>query len=584
MGSAKIYFGTSTQEPNSTLGSLLSDGSPNPAYKNLCYVVFNDCLIGDYNRAPAMRFVIRKCPTYPWSDKETIEQYYYNPAHAIYYILTELAGIDGDYVNEHSFSVAADTLFDENRGVMILFDKQEDALRYVETILQHVDGILFWGVDGRLHLKLVRDDVSTDDMLTVDEDMMAGDFTFDRRSWLDTQNEVKVQYPLMLFGEEACGESVDTGSAGAGETPSFVLVTCEAHYGKYTVSGGYPPYTVQIKEGSEDWKDSFETNGNTFAALCYETVCSSEDEVNRLIRVRDSHDSYSNELSIPKTQKETMVWGGDESVSQGSSVVATVLSGAKPYKWTVSDSYCWFDEQYSVKEITTAFPQATIYVDTGGCGRVVTVTVEDACGQIVTGSVIVSDVALEWDYYDSCETIGRNDNCLVFVTGGTPPFIWSVEGTGFSLDNSKTTERFNTLKTDDSACGAATIKVIDSCGSEVTESVRCTEGSGWIYHGWDHAETGDCLKCGDTDHPVSREIIQGNERWVLQSRADHYHDQCSQAACTDNDWQYKNWPLPPCGTPWECWDRPNHICPDCGFDPPHYNFYDRYNYYTWGCT
>jgi hypothetical protein len=201
MGSATFYFGTSDQVANSVLGALLSDATLNPGYRNQCYIVLEDSYIGDYNRAPVVRVVMSKTPLYDWTTREIIDTYFYNPACAIYYILEEKVGLSTDYIDEVSFAQVAETLYLEGNGITLLMDRQQDALNYLESILNHVDIVIFWSIDGKLHLKAIRDDVSIDDMVVVDQDMMLDDFTMERKSWLDTQNEIKVQYPLLVSDE-----------------------------------------------------------------------------------------------------------------------------------------------------------------------------------------------------------------------------------------------------------------------------------------------------------------------------------------------------------------------------------------------
>jgi len=92
------------------------------------------------------------------------------------------------------------------------------------------------------------------------------------------------------------------------------------------------------------------------------------------------------------------------------------------------------------------------------------------------------------------EVINRNETLAVNVINGTYPYSWSVSGNGFSLDPDQTQAKglSNKLTAGDTACGAATINVIDSAGSSTNGYVRCTAGS-WVYNftidpipaGWD---------------------------------------------------------------------------------------------------
>ena len=83
VGNVTFYFGTDDQEANATVGELISAPTLNTPYRNLCWVFFDDCYIGEYHRMPTMRFILRKSPELPFSTKNVIMEYDYNPIHAI---------------------------------------------------------------------------------------------------------------------------------------------------------------------------------------------------------------------------------------------------------------------------------------------------------------------------------------------------------------------------------------------------------------------------------------------------------------------------------------------------------------------
>ena len=211
--------------------------------------------------------------------------------------------------------------------------------------------------------------------------------------------------------------------------------------------------------------------------------------------------------------------------------------------------------------------------------------------ELLAGTTIPGTYEYPYDWFpelqfdpDNPDQIEPGTSATLTVTGGMPPYAWSVTGDGFSFENEETWLSWNNLVAYDSACGSAQVEVVDSSGARIITQVRSTAGE-WIYHGWDEAETGDptCFVCGDSKNPVSREIIEGGKRWLLYSIGP-YHDQCSTPVCTGSDWKWKNLPPPPCGTPWTCWDGPPAYCSSCWFGAPHYGYYGRYSYYTWGCT
>jgi len=80
------------------------------------------------------------------------------------------------------------------------------------------------------------------------------------------------------------------------------------------------------------------------------------------------------------------------------------------------------------------------------------------------------------------QTIERNTSITINVINGTPPYTWSVSGTGFSVDT-EAEGSSNTLTADDTACGVAEITVTDNDGSSETSAkgyVREEHNSGWV--------------------------------------------------------------------------------------------------------
>lgn len=194
MGSAILYFGTDDQIANSDVGDIIGDVTINSPFRHFCWCFFDDCNIGNFNRCPTMKFVLRKSPEIAFSEDNIIQTYDYNPMHAIWYILHNLAGLPESWLHAADFTSAASTLNAEDRGICCLFHAQQNALSYIETINAHIDGIVRYGSDGKFHPKLIRDDYVDDDLLLIDENVMLDDPSFKRKSWLDTVNEMKVQY------------------------------------------------------------------------------------------------------------------------------------------------------------------------------------------------------------------------------------------------------------------------------------------------------------------------------------------------------------------------------------------------------
>jgi len=202
-GSITFYFGTSDHALNSSIGTLLDDNSLNSPMRGLCYAFFNDCLLGIYDRLPTLSFMMTKRPAQGFSANHEIGTYDYNGAHAQYAILNTMAGTPTAWLHNADFATAASTLFTEGRGVSILFNRAEAALSYLENVNRHIDMILRYGNDGKFHPMLIRDDYNVATIPTVDNDNFLEDPTFKRRSWIDTINEMKVQYEEIFNVDES---------------------------------------------------------------------------------------------------------------------------------------------------------------------------------------------------------------------------------------------------------------------------------------------------------------------------------------------------------------------------------------------
>lgn len=197
MGTMHFYFGGTDHAVNSALGSLITQETSqtyNPPHKGLCYAFFDNVQIGNYNRCPTMKFVVRKSPTYSWNEFNRIGLYDYNPSHAIYYIIDKATELPSSYLDENSFSDVADTLVNAELGISAYMGREEQAMSLLENLITHIGGILQFKPDGKFHLSLMRDDVLTTAMDSYDDDDFVEDPIINRNTWDVAINDVKVQY------------------------------------------------------------------------------------------------------------------------------------------------------------------------------------------------------------------------------------------------------------------------------------------------------------------------------------------------------------------------------------------------------
>ena len=198
MGSCTFYFGSADQVANSKVGALLDDDTLNTPYRNYCWAFMDDCLIGNYPRTPTMAFITKKIPKYAFSAKHTIQDYDCNAAHSLYYVLNSMASLPVSWLDSTDFAALATTLYSEYRGVSVLFRDQQSTLNYIQMINYHIDNLLRYGADGKFHPKLIRNDYDVDTIPEINEDTMLDDPSLVRKSWIDTLNEIKVQYSEII--------------------------------------------------------------------------------------------------------------------------------------------------------------------------------------------------------------------------------------------------------------------------------------------------------------------------------------------------------------------------------------------------
>jgi hypothetical protein len=122
-----------------------------------------------------------------------------NPAHIIYECATNKVwgrGLPRAMIDDAAFRVAADTLYAENFGLCIRWNRQDNIDTFVQNVIDHIGGAVY--VDrqtGLLKLKLIRNDYDAIRMTAYTFDNGILDITEDQVSSRDTMvNEVIVSF------------------------------------------------------------------------------------------------------------------------------------------------------------------------------------------------------------------------------------------------------------------------------------------------------------------------------------------------------------------------------------------------------
>lgn len=130
-----------------------------------------------------------------------------NPAHIIRECLTDPdwgMGYAEAEVDEVSFKAAADTLFAENFGLSLLWDRQAPIEDFIKEVLKHIDGALY--VDrktGLFTLKLIRGGYNAATLLELNESNIERVDNFTRTALGELTNSITVNYWSTDTGNDA---------------------------------------------------------------------------------------------------------------------------------------------------------------------------------------------------------------------------------------------------------------------------------------------------------------------------------------------------------------------------------------------
>lgn len=120
-----------------------------------------------------------------------------NPAHIIRECLTDPdwgMGYPEDDIGD-SFTTAADTLYSEEFGLSLQWDRQRPINEFITDILEHIDAALYVSkTTGKFELKLIRDDWADSEMITLDEDNIETVDDFSRTAFGELVNSVSVVF------------------------------------------------------------------------------------------------------------------------------------------------------------------------------------------------------------------------------------------------------------------------------------------------------------------------------------------------------------------------------------------------------
>lgn len=120
-----------------------------------------------------------------------------NAVHIIYECLTEPSwgmGAPPTMLNLAAFEAAAQTIFDEEFGLSLMWAQQTTIEAFIQEIIDHIQATLYVDpTDGLISIKLIRNDYDPDDLITLDKDN-ANITSFQRKLVSETINEIVVTW------------------------------------------------------------------------------------------------------------------------------------------------------------------------------------------------------------------------------------------------------------------------------------------------------------------------------------------------------------------------------------------------------
>lgn len=214
VGSGWVMMGEATQMPNPYL--LAELGTPMPAFRGLCTVVFNGEVGALSPYIKAWAFKVRKTKagwrTPVWQpDLCEIDVgsgiKAMNAAHLLYRCITDPVtglGKPESALDLDRMLVAAQTLFNEGLGLCLRWSRSQVLGNFLATICTHVGGI--WAEDpstGKQYLKLLRGDYDIDTCVAVDETNIIELQSYQPQTITGSVNEVTVTWHSPITNKDA---------------------------------------------------------------------------------------------------------------------------------------------------------------------------------------------------------------------------------------------------------------------------------------------------------------------------------------------------------------------------------------------
>lgn len=188
-----------------------------------------------------------------------------NPAHIIYECLTDPdwgMGVSSSSINVDSFEAAAQTLYDEQFGLSLLWTAQSSIEEFIGEIIDHILATVFTNPStGLIEIKLIRGDYDVDTLRLFNPDN-CDTKSRQRKAWGETVNELVVSWTNPASEES---ETVTVQDSGNIAMQGGIVSDSRNYYGVRRAdlavqlgardlrSAAAPLLTVEIEATREAW-------------------------------------------------------------------------------------------------------------------------------------------------------------------------------------------------------------------------------------------------------------------------------------------------------------------------------------------
>lgn len=196
-GTFRFYSGSNTQPSDSYFTAKVGRDVPN--YPNKSYIMFENFYIGNQNSLRQMSFVTKTIPHYDFLDLNKADiGGSCNPANIISDVLlspTHGANIPLNKINTQSFINAQNKLYEEEFGLSFTHYDDVTVNQIKNSVLQVIDGGLrMQRSDGKLELKLNRQDYDINTIFTLNDDNIMSVKKYSTNSTIECVTEYKLTF------------------------------------------------------------------------------------------------------------------------------------------------------------------------------------------------------------------------------------------------------------------------------------------------------------------------------------------------------------------------------------------------------